>query len=241
MADTDTDTDTDSDNAFADPLAAVLWDARGRGAVVADARPWSQLSARRAAAISSELYRRQRARTPSAWKMGAFDAPTQERLVLDGALLAPVLADGLQVGVTEVRLELARFGQPKLEAEVGIRLTPQGNRLMPCVEIADCRFPDWAVPARAAVADFGLQGAMLFGRDTAPIPLVHVEVRRDGVPLQGADCTWDEAVGRLEIMPSSTRHNTYVATGAMTPLIPATRGRWEFDFGEAGSLTVVLY
>jgi 2-keto-4-pentenoate hydratase len=228
-------------NAFADPLAAVLWNARERRAVVGDTRPWTELSAHRAAAISSELYSRNRSRAPSAWKMGAFDRPTQERLVLDGPLLAPVLTDGLQLDVTEVRLELARFGQPRLEAEVGIRLTAQGDRLMPCVEIADCRFAEWTVPARAAVADFGLQGAMLFGPDVAPVPLVHVEVRRDGVRIQSADCSWDEAIGRLDIMPSSTRHNSYVATGAMTPLIPACRGRWEFDFGAVGQLSIVFF
>ncbi len=228
-------------DAFADPLAALLWDTRERGTVIDDARPWSGLSAQRATAISSELYHCTRSSAPAAWKMGAFDRSTQERLVLDGPMLAPVLADGLHLDATEVLIEITRFSQPKLEAELGIRLTEQGVRLMPCVEIADCRFDGWKVPPRAAVADFGLQGAMIFGLEVDPVPTVSVEVRHDGVRIDAAACSWDDAVSRLGIMPSSTQHDTYVATGAMTQLVPTRRGRWEFDFGAAGRLDVVFY
>jgi 2-keto-4-pentenoate hydratase len=230
---------SDIDSRFIDPLAAALSDARQRRAHVSAGLPWSELTPGRAEAIGAELYGQQHSDGPSAWKMGAFDSATQERLVLDGPLVAPVLADGLHVDVTEVHLELARFAQPKLEAEVGVLMTPHGNRLMPCVEVADCRFPGWAIPAYAAVADFGLQGAMLFGNDVAPLPLVHVTVRHDDQDVQSADCAWDEAVSRLRFLPSSAA-TSYVATGAMTSLIPATVGRWDFDFQEAGRLCVIF-
>lgn len=227
--------------AFADPLAAMLWNAREGGTVLDDARPWSGLSAGRAAAISSELYHCTGSSAPAAWKMGAFDRSTQERLVLDGPMLAPVLTDGLHLDATEVSIEFSRFSQPKLEAELGVRLTEQGLRLMPCVEIADCRFDGWKVPARAAVADFALQGAMLFGVEVDPIPSISVEVRHDGGWIAAASGTWDAAVSRLGIMPQSTRHDAYVATGAMTALVPAGRGRWEFNFGTAGRIDIVFY
>lgn len=223
--------------AFADPLAAILWNARERCTAIDDVRPWSGLSAQRAAAISSELYSCARSSAPAAWKMGPFDRSIQEQLELDGPLLAPVMMDGLQLDVTEVSIELDRFSQPKLEAELGVRLTEQGARL-PCVEIADCRFDRWSVPARAAVADFGLQGVMLFGLEVDPIPSVGVEVRREDVRIDAAECSWDEAVSRLGIMPSSTQRDTFVATGAMTQLVPAGRGRWEFDFGAAGRIDI---
>lgn len=82
---------------------------------------------------------------------------------------------------------------------------------------------------------------MLFGLEVDPILSISVEVRHDGRRIAAAACTWDDAVSRLDIMPPWTRHDAHVATGAMTPLVPAGRGRWEFDFGAAGPKDIVSY
>jgi 2-keto-4-pentenoate hydratase len=75
-----------------------------------------------------------------------------------------VLPDGLHTDAGELTLELARFCQPKLEAEVGLVLDGSAEpQVTACVEIADCRFAGWRPPPGVAVADFGLQGAMVFG------------------------------------------------------------------------------
>ena len=91
--------------------------------------------------------------------------------------------------------------QPKLEAEIGILLVDGEAWLAPCVEVADCRFGAWAVPPACAVADFGLQGAMLFGAAVAPIPRVGVTVSCDGSPVAEGAGDFSDAVERLAMVP----------------------------------------
>jgi 2-keto-4-pentenoate hydratase len=225
-------------DSFADPLAKALWDARERGVTVSSAQAWSDLSRERADDVSTALYQRLGPIAPPAWKMGAFDEETQLRLGLAGPLVAPVLSDRMHVGASTVSLRLRDFAQPKLEAEVGIRTDDGRPTLVPCVEVADCRFADWALPPFAAVADFGLQGAMVFGRGTAPVDEIHVDVSHDGVPVGSGRATWSDAVRRLSVLPDVHGETVYVATGAMTPMFPALPGVWEFDF--RGLATLVL-
>ncbi len=128
---------------------------------------WQGVDHARAAAISADLYGRcgvaEATDEVAAWKMGALDGPTRQKLGLLGPLVAPVLPGGLHTGVEEVRLSLGDLVAPKLEAEVGVLIEDGRPRLVPCVEVADCRFPGWDVPPACAVADFGLQGSMVFG------------------------------------------------------------------------------
>lgn len=219
-----------STDSFADPLAVALWAARERRVVVTAAESWGELSAERADDVSGALYQRLSPLAPSAWKMGAFDVEAQARLGLDGPLVAPVLPDRLHTQATTVSLRVGDFVQPKLEAEVGIRIDEDGHTLVPCVEVADCRFADWAIPRFGAVADFGLQGAMVFGLDAAPLAEVEVHVRHDGVEVGSGRATWTDVVQRLSLLPDVDCRKALVATGSMTPMFPALPGVWEFDF-----------
>ena len=130
--------------------------------------------------------------------------------------------------------------QPKLEAEIGILLVDGEAWLAPCVEVADCRFGAWAVPPACAVADFGLQGAMLFGAAVAPIPRVGVTVSCDGSPVAEGAGDFSDAVERLAMVPGRLGRSVHIATGSITPMLPATAGVWEFDFGPVGRLVVEL-
>ena len=228
----------------ADPLAEVLWAARERRTSIVDGQTWPAVDQARASAISAELYRRcgvaDATDAVAAWKLGALDQPTRDRLGLARPLVAPVLPDGLRIGGPEFRLDLADLVQPKLEAEIGILLAEGETRLVPCIEVADCRFGGWAVPPACAVADFGLQGAMLFGTAVAPIPRVGVAVCRDGSPVAEGAGDWSDAVERLAILPERLGRSVHIATGSITPMLPATAGVWEFDFGAVGCLVVEL-
>ena len=228
--------------ALTSAAADALWRARSERRTVDPADgAWSQLGPSQASEVADELYRRVFDGEPSAWKLGAVDQPTQQRLGLTGPLVAPVLPDGLHEGAREVRLRREDFVQPRLEAEVGVRIDSAGLRPMPCVEVADSRLAGWRLPPAVAVADFGLQGAMVFGAAGELLDVVHVEVRHDGRLVQTAELSWAEAVGRLDLLPPGvTDRPVSVATGAMAALLDAAPGRWQFDFPGLSTLTLLI-
>ena len=235
---------SDPAGAFADPLAERLWVARAESRVLGPDDRWAAVDHPRAAAIAAELYRRAGADPPAAWKLGALDGAARTRLVLDGPLVAPVLPGRLHTDAGAVTLDLARFCQPKLEAEVGLVLDGSGvPAATACVEIADCRFAGWLPPPRVAVADFGLQGAMVFGPER-PVPdEIGVEVRHDGRHVATGRAAVADAAARLDLvrplLPEAAGR-VLVATGAMTPLLDAAPGRWEFVFTGATTITMTL-
>ena len=235
---------SDPAGAFADPLAERLWTARAQRRLLAPDDGWAAVDHSRAAAIAAELYHRAGADPPTAWKLGALDEPTRSRLVLDRPLVAPVLPDGLHTDAGELTLELARFCQPKLEAEVGLVLDGSAQpRVTACVEIADCRFTGWLPPPRVAVADFGLQGAMVFGPARPAPEVIAVEVRHDGIAVTAAGTAVTEVTRRLDLvrpLATGAAGPVLVATGALTPLLEAVPGRWEFVFAGATTITVTL-
>ena len=128
------------------------------------------------------------------------------------------------------------LSDPKLEAEIGIRLDADGMRLAPCVEIADCRFAGWALPPGGAPADFGLQGSMVFGPVVEPVAEVHVEVRHDGETVGAGGGTWAEAAARLSLLPAALAPGASWRPARSRPCSRPSRGRWEFDFGPAGTI-----
>ena len=234
-------TDGGSARPETDELAAALWEARRVARPVPGELPWDTLSEETAAGIGQALYRRVSDDPPRAWKMGAFDAETRGRLGLREPLLAAVLPDRLHTGADRVELRLADFVAAKLEPEIGIRSGPSGTWFVPCVEVADCRFAGWQPPPLAATADFGLQGAMVFGLPVPAPDSVHVHVRRDGEDVGSASASWDEALGRLGCAPVPRGVDVHFATGGMTPLFPAVAGLWEFEFAGLGTLSLALY
>ena len=235
---------SDPAGAFADPLAERLWTARAERRVLGPDDGWAAVDHPRAAAIAAEVYRRAGANPPAAWKLGALDGPTRARLGLDRPLVAPVLPDGLHTDAGTVTLDLARFCQPKLEAEVGLVLDESGEpAVAACVEIADCRFAGWLPPPGVAVADFGLQGAMVFGPGRPAPDEIGVEVRHDGRAVAAGRVAVADVTTRLDLVRPLLPEGTgpvLVATGAMTPLLDAAPGRWEFVFTGATTITVAL-
>lgn len=223
-----------------DRLAELLWAARVAATKLSPSPDWASLTPERARRINELLVARVVGEGRAAWKMGAFDEETRLRLGLDEPLVSAVLPDRLHVGVDDVRLDLAGLVQPKLEPEIGISVDGEGVRITPCVEVADCRFPSWQLPPAAAVADFGLQGAMIFGHAASPVLDVQVTVRRNGEPVTVATGSWSESVTRLDLLPPTRPASYHVATGALTPLLDATPGRWQFEFRDIGTVTLVL-
>lgn len=227
---------------FDDPLAEALWECRRehRTLDLPDGH-FADLTLDRAKAIASELYRRLDAARSGSWKLGAFDRVTREILGLAEPLVAPVPSDRLSVGPSALDVSMGSFVQAKLEAEVGVAIYDWGVRLVPCIEVADCRFLGWRVPAVAALADFGLQGAMVFGPEFDPVGEVRVDVRHNGQPVGSGRLSWDEAVERLALLPPEASHRpTYVATGAITPQLDASPGRWEFEFRDIATMSLTL-
>ena len=223
----------------ADPLADVLWHAwlDVRPLTVSDS--WTGLDADRAAAIAREVYERSDAFRSGAWKLGALDQPTQQRLGLDAPLVAPVVPARLTIDGTHASVDSSTYIAPRLEPEIGIRTTNGAQQLVPCVEIADCRFPGWNTPLRSAIADFGLQGGMLFGPAFEPITHVEVTVRHDGVEVGTVRREYADAAARLALLPGAAE-NVHVATGAMSPAVEAKPGHWEFEFHQLAILTITV-
>ncbi len=227
---------------FDDPLAQALWECRREHRTLDMSEDSvAGLSLDRARAIASELYLRLDAVRSGSWKLGAFDRMTRELLGLAEPLVAPVPSDRLSVGPSALSFSMGSFVQAKLEAEVGVAIYDWGVRLVPCIEVADCRFLGWRVPAAAALADFGLQGAMAFGPEFDPVGEVRVDVRHDGQQVGSGRLAWDEAIERLTLLPPEASHRpTYVATGAITPQLDASRGRWEFEFRDIATMSLNL-
>lgn len=227
-----------SDGPVIDDLVTALWEARRAARPVPADEAWDRLSADTAAAIGQTLYRRVTLDPPTAWKMGAFDELTRQRLGLPQPLVAAVMPDRLYTDATQVELRLADFVNPKLEAEIGIWSGPFETSFVPCVEVADCRFQGWQTPPFGATADFGLQGAMVFGSPVTAPETVSVRVRRDGVNVAAASASWNEALRRLACLPVPGGAGVHTATGSITPMFPAAPGLWEFEFVDLGTLSI---
>ncbi|MCW2542211.1 MAG: 2-oxopent-4-enoate hydratase [Frankiales bacterium] len=216
--------------------ADLLWQARhGGGGLDPNQPPWSELTASAAAAISDALYDRG-GRTRS-WKLGALDAPTQQRLGISRPICQPLLDGATWTNVSETTVALDGLIAPRFEPEIGILI--EGERLIavPCVEIADCRFDGWRLPPFGMTVELGLQALMLFGEPGEVTPDVTVVVTRDTEVVVSGRASWDEAVARLDLLPSREVADR-VATGSITPMFDCTPGRWRFDFGGLGAIVV---
>ncbi|HZD72653.1 MAG TPA: hypothetical protein VE776_01975 [Actinomycetota bacterium] len=222
---------------FEDPLAAALWEARRYGTTVAPPDRGA-LTLDRAERIAAELYGTVEAEggRQVAWKIGAGDAAAQARFGTDRPFTAPVLdASCLRDGAT---LRLAGMVAPRLEAEIGLRFDGASPAVLPCIEIIDCRFPDWQVKIAEILADFGLQGAMVFGEPGPAAPEVRAVVRREGeVVAEGAGAvSAAAAIAREALGEERLAAVPLVASGSLITPLPLQPGRHEVDFGRLGTL-----
>jgi 2-keto-4-pentenoate hydratase len=226
----------------ADRLASILIEARKSNKPVDGSKlPWSELYLDLAEQVGLAFASRAGATGSPYWKLGAVDESTQQRLGVEGPLFAPLNPKIVSLNVTTAVLELSSLIEPKFEPEIGVHLDVDGMRVMPCVEIADCRFQGWALPPCGVLADGALQGRMLFGLPVDPIDtvndMVNVTVLHDGRDLSQGTGSWSEAVDRLGFLPHDHRASA-VATGALTDLNDCAIGLWTFDFGSLGQISV---
>ena len=221
---------------FQDPLAAALWAARRAGATVPSSG--GELTLERADRVATELYGALEAGggRQVAWKIGAGDAAAQQRFGTDRPFTAPVhstyvLSDG-------ATLSLAGLVAPRLEAEIGLRLGGGSPAVLPCIEIIDCRFPGWDIKIAGVLADFGLQGAMVFGEPGAAGPEVRAVVRRDGEVLAEGRGSVDAAAATSRQALGERRLAQFplVASGSLITPVPLAPGSHEIDFGDLGRL-----
>lgn len=228
---------------FADPVAAALWSARAAARGI-DAL--ERLSLTHANEIADALYARLRERGARqiGWKIAATDPVAQRRFQTDGPFAAPLFDVSVLPG--DSRLSLASLVAPVLEAEIGVRLLGGLATILPCIEIADCRVRDWRVSFAEAVADFGLQGAMVLGESVgiAVAGGLEVNISCDGEVISRGIADVPAALSRARTLrvPSDATFAAgtavVVATGAVLPPLPLTAGRWTVSFGALGSLSL---
>ena len=219
-------------------LADLLWRARVTGAALDPYAPyWASLGERHAESIAAELY--ERGGVSRSWKLGALDVPTQKRLGISGPVAAPLLDGVTETGVSVATLHRKDMVAPRFEAEIGVLLDGGTPRLVPCVEVADCRFTGWDLPPYGMTVDLALQGRMLFGPPGHADAEVAVVVGHDGRRVASGTADRDEAVARLGLLPSADAADQ-VATGAVTALHDCLPGRWDFDFGTLGAIIVIV-
>lgn len=226
-----------------DPIAEALWQARATGRPLEGALAGERIDQARAEAVAAELYdalRREGGRQIG-WKLGATDPAAQAFLSTAAPFAAPLYSHSLLEG-TPARLSISKLVAPRLEAEIAVSHTPQGVLFSPCVEIVDCRFPDWNVDLQRAVADFGLQGRISFG---APIQIsmtetVDVVVLKDYEIVAQGRRSIAEALHLLEFVRDELQPGlpVLVATGTLITPMPLEQGTWRCDFGPLGALTI---
>jgi 2-keto-4-pentenoate hydratase len=225
-----------------DPLVTALVAARRSGRVLSAEFDGDPLPVERAGAIARLAYRtvEDAGASRAGWKLGLTDSGAQSRLGSAGPFVAPVYSDRLLR--TGDHVSLSVFAQPRVEAEFGVVVSDGGVRVAPCMEIADCHFAGWELSLGRAIADFGLQGAVVVGRS---VPLAELDaqhrvvVRCNGHVVLEGEAALPEAVERaIRLVPPSAGADEVVAAGRITALAPLTAGVWEADFGALGSVSV---
>lgn len=235
--------DSKEDVPFADPVAAALWSARAAAQGI-DAL--ERLPLTRANEIADVLYARLRERGARqiGWKIAATDPVAQRRFQTDGPFAAPLF--DVSVLPDDSRLSLASLVAPVLEAEIGVGLVGGLATILPCIEIADCRVRDWNVSLAEAVADFGLQGAMVLGESVgiAVAGGLEVKISCDGKVISRGIADLPAALSRARTLEDASVSifaagtAVVIATGSVLPPLPLAVGRWTVSFGALGSLSL---
>jgi 2-keto-4-pentenoate hydratase len=225
---------------LSDPLARELLAARrDRNVLKISDDPGLPLS--RAATISHQLYGAIQAEgaVQIGWKLGATNEGAQGRLRSSGPFVAPMFDTALvENGGTVPK---SRFTQPRIEVEVGISVTSAGVLVAPCIEIADCHFPEWRISIGEAIADFGLNGAVAFGElQAVPHDVIEIEttLSRDGVVVAEGRALLATLIERTIRLAPNPGGESLVASGQITGLLPLEDGLWVADLQYLGSVSV---
>jgi 2-keto-4-pentenoate hydratase len=238
-----------------EPAARELWEARMNASPIENTERWRALTLDQGEAIFAELGAALEASgSPHVGaKIGEPDAETAARMGLDGPVSARIYANSLLEGGGT--LELSEMISPMFELEIGVRVSPDGERPVPCIEIVDSRF-NWGAGGELAsgdlmggqlIADFAGSGRFVFGQPSGnEMPsTVRAQARRDGEEVVAGERPLAEALGVLTrlrpYLPESPESGEQlVATGTLTPPLSLSAGEWEFDFGELGSLRLTV-
>ena len=242
----------------------TLWPADAR-----DASNWPDLEVAYRDALEVRALREKRGEKPVGFKIGFTNRTIWERYGVFAPIWGTVWDSTLTRGGAEGELSLARLSQPRLEPEVvfGIRATPSRSPtlealfeciewLAPGFEVVQSHCEAWKFSAPETVADSGLHGRLLVGRQTpvrdladsgealdkllaaCRVRLMHGDQRKD--EGQGANVLdgplhallyfveeLQQNPGAPELKPGDV-----VTTGTWTdawPVQPGQRWRAEFD------------
>ncbi|SFM75269.1 2-keto-4-pentenoate hydratase [Variovorax sp. OV329] len=152
----------------------TLWPADAR-----DASNWPDLEVAYRDALEVRALREKRGEKPVGFKIGFTNRTIWERYGVFAPIWGTVWDSTLTRGGAEGELSLARLSQPRLEPEVvfGIRATPSRSPtleglfecidwLAPGFEVVQSHCEAWKFSAPETVADSGLHGRLLVGRQT---------------------------------------------------------------------------
>lgn len=175
---------------------------------------------------------------PAGLKLGALESGAQRALGLTAPLAAPFYEEWLLEPESEIHL--ADFVAPRVECEIGF--VRRGGRWVPtgCLEVADCRFPAWSATGGQVIADFALNGAMLFGDDLGGDTDTRFRFFHDGNLLVEGTVSVAAARARIRIPTCSLlpKKPKMVASGSLHPALPIAPGRWILEFDTGGTTTL---
>jgi hypothetical protein len=245
-----------------DPVAAALWRARVGITPVPPEILQEPIDVTRARAIANELYDaiESAGHLRDGWKLvpfllpvdpgfnpGGTDAVTGESWGVGAPFSGPIYrAFCLESPCT---IHLRDLLAPIAELEVGIAL--ENGRVvgaMACVEIDDCRWPDWKHGFPALIADFLAQGVMVYSETVVPAAelgsgmSVRATLTHDGTVVGECELSVADAMHRATtVLPErAVPGRARMATGAVMNAPPLRPGSWHADFGLLGSIDMVV-
>ena len=224
-----------------DPRAREIWEAR-ETATPLDGGDFGAVSIDEAWAMFAELGAAlEDSGSPQIGaKIGEPDAAAQERMGIEGPVVARTYANSLvEDGAT---LSLSNLVSPLVEMEIGFRVGADGAKPVPCIEIVDSRF-NWEVEGAQMIADFASSAHLVFGAASGnPPATVRAVATCDGEVIADDSRELQVAIDKLPRVESvlPEREEILIATGSLNVPAPLGVGEWVFDFGDLGKLQLTV-
>jgi len=234
----------DSGATTLEPRAREIWEARASATPLAG-EEWGEVSIDEAWTMFAELGAAlESSGSPQIGaKIGEPDKETQERMGLDGPVVAKTYANSLLEDGDTVKL--SELVSPLFEMEIGLRVGADGAKPVPCIEIVDSRF-EWKTEGGQMIADFASSAHLLFGPAADDPPAtVKAVASCNGEVIADGTRELQEALDKLPKVESALPGEAYegehlIATGSLNTPGPLTPGDWEFDFGDLGKLALTV-